>query len=98
MQEAEHQTDELRRALRIHGRVQGVGFRWWTRKQAQRLGLRGHVRNCPDGTVEAVLIGPADAVRKMERLLHEGPRSARVEEVEEIPGPDVSYPEFRIVR
>lgn len=92
------QTDELRKALRIHGRVQGVGFRWWTRQQAGRLGLRGSVRNCPDGTVEVVLVGPRDAVTRMERLLSDGPRSARVERLELLPEPDRSYSDFSIVR
>jgi acylphosphatase len=84
--------------LKIHGRVQGVGFRWWTRQQAGRLGVSGTVRNCRDGTVEAVLVGPEEAVRRMDGLLRDGPPGARVERVDELSEPDGIYDGFRIVR
>lgn len=67
---------------RIHGRVQGVGFRWWTRKTAEQLGVTGSVRNMPDGTVEVRAAGPGDVLQEFERRLHDGPRSARVRRVE----------------
>lgn len=63
----------------IRGRVQGVGFRAWTQREAQRRGLRGWVRNRRDGAVEALLCGPDDAVAAMLDALRAGPASARVE-------------------
>ncbi len=86
-----------RRAYRLTGAVQGVGFRWWTRSQALRLGITGTVRNCEDGTVEIRARGSADAVSELRRLLCTGPPGGRVERVEE---EDASVPpseEFRIV-
>lgn len=78
----------IKRAYRLHGRVQGVGFRWWAQRTARSLGLRGWVRNCADGTVEVVLAGPEDAVGHMEARLREGPRSAHVSSVEQMGAPD----------
>lgn len=94
--EKESQRGETRKALRIHGRVQGVGFRWWTRKQAERLGLRGIVRNRPDGSVDVALVGPAGSVARMERLLQEGPRGAHVRWVEALPTPEGDFDGFQI--
>lgn len=66
---------------RITGRVQGVGFRAWTQGEAKRLGLAGWVRNEPDGSVLALLAGPAEAVDRMVEALRQGPPAARVSEV-----------------
>jgi acylphosphatase len=66
----------------VHGRVQGVFFRDTTRRMAQSRGVGGWVRNTPEGTVEAVFEGDADAVEAMVRFAHEGPRGAVVERVE----------------
>jgi acylphosphatase len=49
----------------VRGRVQGVGFRWWTRAQALELGLVGHARNTADGRVEVVAEGPRDRVEQL---------------------------------
>jgi acylphosphatase len=49
----------------VHGSVQGVGFRWWTRATARELGLVGTVTNLPDGRVEVVAEGPEPACRKL---------------------------------
>lgn len=57
---------------RIHGTVQGVCFRDYTRRKAEALQVRGWVRNCPDGTVEALVSGPPDAVEEMVEWLHTG--------------------------
>ncbi|MFW6199134.1 MAG: acylphosphatase [Gemmatimonadota bacterium] len=95
---ASDETDERKRGFRVTGRVQGVGFRWWTQKSATSLGLRGTVRNCADGSVEVHAAGSTDSVESLEQLLHDGPSSARVEGVEEI-DPRGSLPDgFRIVR
>lgn len=84
--------DESRKAYKVHGRVQGVGFRWWALHQARDLGLRGTVRNCADGTVEIAFAGQARAVDQMCVLLQNGPRGAHVERLEELPAPS-HYPE-----
>jgi acylphosphatase len=66
----------------VSGRVQGVWFRGWTVETAAARGLRGWVRNRRDGRVEALLIGPADAVEAVIRACHSGPPAARVDGIE----------------
>ena len=66
----------------VHGRVQGVGYRAWTERQAQAHGLSGWVRNRSDGTVEAVLAGKADVVAAMAEILTRGPPKSSVTNVE----------------
>jgi acylphosphatase len=73
------------RGYRVSGRVQGVGFRWWTRRTARALGLTGLVRNLPDGSVEVQAGGSPEVLDRLEAALHEGPPAARVERVERIP-------------
>lgn len=65
----------------ISGRVQGVGFRWFTVDAARREGLAGHVRNLPDGRVEVTVEGELDSVTRLEAALWRGPSRARVEDV-----------------
>jgi acylphosphatase len=85
------------RRLIIGGRVQGVGFRYFTQEVAVRDGVTGWVRNRPDGTVEAYLEGEAEAVTRVERALRQGPRSARVDEVDVAMEPATGeYSEFLI--
>lgn len=74
-------TDKAVKAL-ISGRVQGVAFRAWTRDAAHLRGLSGWVRNLPDGRVEALFAGPADAVDAMLEDCREGPPPAQVDDVE----------------
>jgi acylphosphatase len=69
----------------IRGRVHGVGYRAWVEHQARAHGLEGWVRNRRDGSVEALLSGPADVVANMVALCHRGPTYARVEAVREEP-------------
>ena len=69
------------RHLRIHGRVQGVGFRYSMLREAQRLGLSGWVRNRRDGSVEALVQGKADIVAAMVAWSKQGPPGAQVSEV-----------------
>ena len=69
--------------VRVVGRVQGVGFRWWARTRAEALGLTGWVANDDDErSVTLVAEGPAPQLDELERLLRIGPSSARVEQVE----------------
>ena len=67
--------------LIIHGRVQGVGYRWSMARAAEAAGVRGWVRNRRDGTVEALLAGPSAAVEEMVRWAKAGPAGARVDRV-----------------
>ncbi len=72
----------------VTGRVQGVGFRYFTVRCANNLGLRGWVRNLPDGGVEAVIQGQDDSIEQMIELLQEGPRASivtdlKIEEIEQ---------------
>jgi acylphosphatase len=65
----------------VSGRVQGVFFRASARAEAVRLGLTGHAKNLPDGSVEVLACGDAAALQELERWLHTGPPAARVETV-----------------
>jgi acylphosphatase len=67
--------------VRVKGIVQGVGFRLATVREAHALGVRGWVANLDDGTVEAMLQGPANQVDRMLTWLRHGPPAARVTEV-----------------
>jgi acylphosphatase len=74
--------DHVARRVTVHGRVQGVYFRDSTRQAARSAGVAGWVRNEPDGTVQAHLEGPPDAVDQMLDFLREGPRDASVTDVD----------------
>ena len=66
----------------VRGIVQGVGYRWFVLREAQRLELRGWVSNLPDGTVEVVADGDERALASLEQILARGPRMAHVARVE----------------
>ena len=66
----------------MQGRVQGVGFRYAVARAAEARGVAGWVTNRPDGTVEAVFEGDAEAVESLVRLCREGPRGAEVDRAE----------------
>ncbi len=68
--------------VRVHVRVQGVGYRNSTIRRAHELGIGGWVRNMDDGTVEAVVQGPPDQVDRMLEFMRRGPPAARVSELE----------------
>jgi acylphosphatase len=70
------------RRFQISGRVQGVGFRYFTQAAAGREGIHGWVRNLPDGRVEVWAEGEADAIERFERSVRHGPPGARVEHVD----------------
>lgn len=65
----------------VHGRVQGVGFRAATAREAKRLGLAGYACNLDDGRVEVLAVGPTDAIAQLAVWLKRGPRMAAVEEL-----------------
>lgn len=81
--------------VRIHGRVQGVGFRWFTREEARRLGLSGWVTNRPSGEVEVEAGGEPSSLERLRRALEVGPSGAEVQRLEvlaeETPG-SLPYP------
>ncbi|MET1044691.1 MAG: acylphosphatase [Microbacteriaceae bacterium] len=71
----------IRKHAIVHGRVQGVGFRYAAEDEANRLGLTGYVRNRSDGAVEAELEGDEASVTRMLDWLHAGPPGAHVRKV-----------------
>lgn len=79
----ENRLSRVCKHYHVFGRVQGVWYRGTARDQAQQLGLRGWIRNCEDGSVEAVACGTPRALDTFKSWLHEGPPSARVDRVEE---------------
>ena len=86
----------IRRRVVVSGRVQGVFFRSSTEEEARALGVDGWVRNRPDGSVEAVFEGPADAVDALVEFCRRGPRWALVEKVEVEEEPPESQRGFRV--
>ena len=86
----------VRKRVIVHGRVQGVFFRDTARRMAQSRGLGGWVRNAPDGTVQAVFEGEAEAVDSMVSWCGQGPRGAVVERVEVTDEEPEGLTEFRI--
>ena len=67
----------------VRGRVQGVGFRWFVEREAHILGIAGWVRNNPDSSVEVLAQGSKEQLAGLRSRLREGPRAARVDDVEE---------------
>ncbi|PYP84520.1 MAG: acylphosphatase [Candidatus Angelobacter sp. Gp1-AA117] len=81
----------------VRGRVQGVGFRWFVDHEARQLGLAGWVRNNIDGTVEVLAMGNDQQLATLFSRLRQGPRAARVDDVQEIPAePIEGLTTFRI--
>ena len=74
--------DAVARRVIVHGRIQSVFFRDSTRREAERAGVAGWVRNVDDGTVEAHLEGDPEAVEAVLAFVARGPEHARVERVE----------------
>jgi len=87
---------EARRFI-VRGRVQGVGFRWFVEREAHILGIAGWVRNNHDGSVEVLAQGTRDQLSGLRSRLREGPRAARVDNVEESTAqPAAGMSSFRI--
>jgi len=72
---------QARRFL-VRGRVQGVGFRWFVEREAQILRMAGWVRNNHDGSVEVLAMGTREQLAGLHARLREGPRAARIDDVE----------------
>lgn len=73
--------------IKIHGRVQGIGFRWWAVKNAKEIGgISGWVRNVEDGSVEIMMSGEEDKLDRMLLACHKGPPLSRVDKVEFVVG------------
>ncbi len=86
-------VSQVRTTVTVRGRVQGVGFRWWTRARALELGLVGHARNTGDGRVEVVVQGSKEGVDRLVQLLGEHPSSTgRPGEVVSVSTPLASAP------
>lgn len=73
--------DQSKKHVRISGRVQGVGFRHFTKQNARRLNINGWVKNLPDGDVEAVFAGEKDNVLEMLEEMKKGPSVAQVDDL-----------------
>ncbi len=73
---------KVRKAIRVHGRVQGVGFRFFAVGVARGLGLAGTVENLPDGSVEIVIEGRERPVREFTDMIRGGPPSSRVDRMD----------------
>lgn len=82
----------IARRFLVSGHVQGVGFRYYVADRAGVEGVHGYVRNLPDGRVEAIVEGDAEAVERMERAIRRGPPAARVESVDIEAMPPVGRP------
>jgi acylphosphatase len=82
MASTEKSQPQARRFL-VRGRVQGVGFRWFVEREAHILQIAGWVRNNHDGSVEVLAMGTLEQLAGLRSRLQEGPRAARVDEVEE---------------
>jgi acylphosphatase len=90
---------QVARKFSIRGDVQGVGYRFFAQRAAARHQVVGYVRNCPDGTVEALAEGPPGSVEAFKHDLVTGPQWSVVDQVEEIVlEPTGSYSAFRIER
>ena len=83
----------------VRGEVQGVGYRFFAQRAAARHQVVGYVRNCPDGTVEALVEGPANSVEAFKLDLATGPQWAVVNQLEEVDlEPTGRYSSFRVER
>jgi len=81
--------EKVRVHIFVSGIVQGVFFRYWTQKVANKLGLKGWVRNLPDGRVEIVAEGKREKIDKLIEWAQKGPPSAKVDDLE------VEYQEYK---
>jgi acylphosphatase len=93
------EIEQYRIHLRVEGRVQGVGFRWFVVSEARRLGVSGWVRNTQDGAVELEASGTSDQLAALRARVSEGPPAARVQHVIDLAVTSAPLPApFAIVR
>jgi len=76
-------TMKQARHIRIHGKVQGVGYRFYATRVARRLGLKGWIQNLRDGSVEALIEGEPEAIDEWIDDVREGPRYAEVTKIDQ---------------
>lgn len=81
----------------IYGRVQGVGFRYFTWKEAEKLGIKGWVKNRTDGSVEVVAQGDEKQLDDFSRWLQVGPRTAKVERILEYEHSGIATEHFSVI-
>src|SRR6266705_3282751 len=97
MAASEQSMIRVARKFLIRGEVQGVGYRFFAQRAAARHQVVGYIRNCADGTVEALVEGPANSVEAFKHDLATGPQWAVVNQVEEISlEPTGRYSMFRV--
>lgn len=82
--------------LTISGKVQGVGFRFFVKENAQSLGIKGYVKNLPDGEVEAFFQGSKENVNKMIEMCKKGPLTAEVEDIKVEEKEPQNYENFKV--
>lgn len=89
----------IKKRFRIYGHVQGVGFRYFTWKQALKIGVTGFVRNLAGGSVEVIAVGSESQIEALDAWLQEGPRTAIVDNVfvEDYLG-DKEFTVFQVLR
>jgi acylphosphatase len=86
----------MARTYRVHGRVQGVGFRFFVKHHADALGVRGYVRNEADGGVFVYAVGDPLAIQQLAGQIHQGPKFSEVRTVEEKEAAIEKYSSFHI--
>jgi len=86
----------IARTYRVHGRVQGVGFRYFVKQNAESLGVRGYVRNEDDGGVFVYAVGDSLAIEHLAAAIHRGPHFSEVRTVEEKEAAVEKHSSFRI--
>jgi len=82
MSSPQRESGTIRLTARVYGEVQGVGYRYFARRNALALGLRGYARNLADGTVEVLAEGTRSTLEELVRRLERGPSAAEVQRVE----------------
>lgn len=91
-------NDASRAGIVLEGRVQGVGFRWWARREANRLGLRGTIRNSSDGSVEVHVAGAPGPLAAFLAALEQGPQGAVVTRARSVSSTGVLPRDFTVLR
>jgi acylphosphatase len=87
----------IARLFTVSGRVQGVGYRYFTQEVASREGVTGYVKNLPNGAVEAYVEGELEAVTRVVRAIRRGPTGARITRVDvDVLTPGGAYKSFRV--